>query len=83
MEAYGLEVDLYDPIAEPNEVMDVYKIKLVSKLVKQKYAGIVIAVAHNEFKKIGAKDLRKLLVRKGLIFDVKNIFDRKDVDLRL
>ncbi|MCK4979139.1 MAG: Vi polysaccharide biosynthesis UDP-N-acetylglucosamine C-6 dehydrogenase TviB [Candidatus Delongbacteria bacterium] len=77
---FGAEIDVYDPWADKNEVKDEYGIKLLPKLSK-KYNAVINAVAHDEFKKI---DLEKLVQGKDtVVYDVKNILNKKIIDGRL
>ena len=51
LESFGTSVDVYDPYADPNEVKKELGLDLCDRnQLKEKYHGIVIAVAHNEFK---------------------------------
>ena len=48
------------------------------------YDGILIAVAHNEFKKFGIKKIKALGNSDSVVFDIKNQFkNSKYVDLTL
>jgi UDP-N-acetyl-D-galactosamine dehydrogenase len=76
---YGLDVDVFDPYADFNEVYKEYKIKLVS--VPQKYDAVVLAVAHNEFLNLNLKDLKKS--ENSIVFDIKAILDRTQISGRL
>ncbi len=76
---FGLEVDVYDPWASPEEVMHEYDIQLKSKL-KDKYEAVVLAVAHNEFKRLNLSQLKK---DKTVVFDIKSFFPKEEVTERL
>ena len=77
---FGCNVDVYDPWADNIEVKHEYGLDLISELDIKKYAGVIVAVGHNEF-----KDLDFLLMRKNgtVVFDVKGILKRELVDDRL
>ncbi len=47
------------------------------------YDAIIIAVAHDEFKKFSNKDLKKLTKFNSIIFDLKHLLKADEVDLRL
>ena len=79
----NFKIDLYDPWISDNEVQKNYGKKPVKKLINNKYDGIIIAVAHNQFKKLGLKKIKKLAKKKSVIFDMKSIFKTKDTDLVL
>ncbi len=79
-EEYGVSVEVYDPWVNPEEAKNEYQIDLVSNLEKRKYSGVVIAVAHQQFKEMTIKDLRDLCIEKSVIYDVKNLFPHDQVD---
>ena len=77
---YGVNVDIYDPWADVNEVKHEYHIDILSKLDNKAYDAIVVAVAHNEFLSLNLSSLRKA---KSVVFDLKACIDRSQVDARL
>lgn len=78
---YNINVDIYDPWANPEEVLHEYKIKtLTSYPERNGYAAIILAVAHNKFFEINLQEHRD----KGcIIYDVKGIIDKAMTDGRL
>ncbi len=76
---FGLNVEVYDPLANKKELFNEYSIKLNNSL--QKYEAIILAVAHKEFLLLDYNSLKKN--NNSIIFDVKAFLDRKIVDLRL
>jgi len=80
LEEYGISVEVYDPWVEPAEARKEYDIDLVSRLEKGRYSGIIIAVAHNQFRDMTIADLRDLCTDKSVIYDVKNLFSHDQVD---
>lgn len=76
---FGLVVDVYDPLANPQDVFNEYKISLIEKLAK--YDAIILAVAHDSFLTIDYNKLKKS--NKSVIFDIKSILNRSLVDARL
>jgi UDP-N-acetyl-D-galactosamine dehydrogenase len=77
---YGLSVDVYDPWANPDEAFREYHIRPVDTLQTDTYSGIVIAVAHHQFAAMNIKELRSLCKEKSVIYDVKSLFPRDQVD---
>lgn len=77
---YGINVDIFDPLADIIEVEKEYGVAIVNKLEEKKYDIIVIAVSHNEFLEL---DISKLKKDNAVIFDTKSCLDRKLVDARL
>lgn len=80
---FGLNVEVYDPHAEYNNVKTQYGIELTQKLplhAKDRYQAIILAVAHQEFLTI---DFDSLKTADTVIFDTKAVLDRNIVDGRL
>ncbi|MHB1920983.1 MAG: nucleotide sugar dehydrogenase [Chitinophagaceae bacterium] len=77
---FGLEVDIYDPWADPAEVILDYGINLLGDLEGAKYQAIIVAVSHAEFLKINYQELRD---NNTVIFDTKAFLSRDLVDGRL
>ncbi|HIC87281.1 MAG TPA: Vi polysaccharide biosynthesis UDP-N-acetylglucosamine C-6 dehydrogenase TviB, partial [Aquificae bacterium] len=84
LKEFGCKVDVYDPVADKEEVKKEYNIDLLDKVDFKNYDAIILAVAHDEFKKLEpqikkAKEENKSLV----IYDVKGLLDKSLVDARL
>ena len=77
---FGLDVDIYDPWADPEEVKHEYGLSIIPKLNAEKYTAIILAVSHNEFLEI---DFTTLKEKDGVLFDTKAFLDRGIVDGRL
>ncbi len=77
---YGIAVDVYDPWVQSDEAYREYRINLVKHLQDNTYSGIVIAVAHRQFTEMTIGQLRKLCKDKSVIYDVKSLFPRDQVD---
>lgn len=73
LKEYGCSVDVYDPVAEPDETEAEYHIQLIPQLTEKKYDAVIFAVAHHDFKKL---DPENLVTETGVIFDVKGIFPK-------
>src|SRR5579859_3920434 len=79
----GAEVDIYDPWAENSEVKHEYGLKVIRSLEPRKYDAAVIAVAHKEFRDMGAEGVRKLCKKSHVLYDIKHVFTAAEVDGRL
>ena len=77
------EIDLFDPWADQNEIIAKYNIKPRSRLFENTYDGIIIAVAHKKFKKLGIKFIIKLCKKNHVIYDLKYLFSKKQTTIRL
>ncbi|WP_299084335.1 Vi polysaccharide biosynthesis UDP-N-acetylglucosamine C-6 dehydrogenase TviB [uncultured Paraglaciecola sp.] len=80
---YHVNLDIYDPWANNAEVQHEYGLSLVDKPKTEGYDAIIAAVAHDEFKQWGTDKLRELGKENCVIFDLKYIFNKQDVDIRL
>jgi len=78
---YGINVDIYDPWANKQEVNHEYGVDILDKLeAGKKYDSIIIAVSHTEFLTM---DIQQLKNENAVVFDAKACIDRKLVDARL
>jgi UDP-N-acetyl-D-galactosamine dehydrogenase len=84
LERYGANVDVVDPWANAAEAQHEYGLK-PSKTVRKgaKYDAVVLAVAHNEFKELGALALRKLGKKNHVLYDIKHLLPASETDGRL
>lgn len=78
----GVEVDVYDPFASAAEVAHEYSLALVTDeaSLKEQYHAIVLAVAHKEFMN---QDWRSKLGVNGILYDVKGVLPKDQIDGRL
>ena len=82
LEDYGAQVTVYDPWANIEEVKKEYGLDCVTKLSEEseKYDVIILTVSHKEFLTI---DLNNYLKKGGVIYDVKGVLSKENVDRRL
>ena len=83
LKEFNCNLDLYDPWVDTEEIKETYNISPHSKLNQNTYDGIIIAVAHEEFKKMGIKTISSLCKKNHVIYDLKYLFSKGEVDLRL
>ena len=79
----GCDVDIYDPLADPEDLKKIYNTYPIKRLIQNTYDSIVIAVSHKKFKNMGIKFIMKLCKKNYVIYDLKSLFKKNDVDLRL
>lgn len=72
---YHCNIDVYDPWVEDHNTEH-----LVAQPETNCYDAIIVAVAHDEFRKLGIVEIRKFAKPKSVIFDVKHIFESSEVD---
>ena len=76
-------IDLYDPWADNNEIKKVYGTFPKIYLNQNIYDGVIIAVSHKIFKDMGINTILKLCKKNHVIFDLKSLFPKDQLDLRL
>lgn len=77
---FGIDVDVFDPHANFDEVKHEYGISLIDS-IKKKYESIILAVSHSEFLNLDFNDLCS--DTNSVIFDTKSFLDRSIIDGRL
>jgi UDP-N-acetyl-D-glucosamine/UDP-N-acetyl-D-galactosamine dehydrogenase len=78
---YGMDVEIYDPIADSDEVYDHYDIKLITDKDINAIDAAVFCVAHDCFKQMDPFILKSYFDKKTpYIFDVKGIFNKKNFE---
>ena len=75
----GINVDVFDPFANTEEVLQKYEVELITSL--DSYDGIILAVAHDFFKALDYSILQRN--KKAVIFDTKAFLDKSIVTARL
>jgi UDP-N-acetyl-D-galactosamine dehydrogenase len=71
---FGIAVDVWDPLADPGEVLDEYGIPLIAQPLKGTYDAVILAVKHAEFMAKGAAGLRSFAKENGIWYDIKESF---------
>jgi UDP-N-acetyl-D-galactosamine dehydrogenase len=82
LQSYHVDVDVYDPWANPEEVLHEYGVRTVQEVPasQSQYNAVVLAVAHKEF---SYETIKKLCSDHCVLFDVKAHLDKELVDARL
>ena len=75
---FGLQVDVHDPNANAYQVHKEYGISLIENFKHIDYEVILLAVAHDQF-----KDLQIKTTPQKVVYDLKGILPRTNVDKRL
>lgn len=79
LDSFGMNIHVYDPLADKEEVKNHYDIDLTDNLDAH-YDGIVLAVGHKEFLDIDWESIKK---SGTVIYDVKAFLDKGYIDARL
>ncbi|TKK64002.1 nucleotide sugar dehydrogenase, partial [Ilyomonas limi] len=81
LQAYHIQVDVYDPWANPQAVMHEYGIATMQQLPQGcHYDAVVLAVAHQEF---SYEMIKNICNKPCVLFDVKSVLNKEVVDARL
>jgi len=83
LQEFGMQIDTYDPWADPAEVKAEYSIGLLSEdalKAHNDYNAIILAVAHDKFKELKLDNLKK---EDTIIYDVKGVLPMDMIDERL
>jgi UDP-N-acetyl-D-glucosamine/UDP-N-acetyl-D-galactosamine dehydrogenase len=71
---FGINVTIYDPLANPDEVKHEYDIETTQTLPAENFDAIVLGVAHKEFLELNMPLLQKEI---SVIYDVKGVSNIK------
>lgn len=80
---YNCVVDVYDPWVATEAAQHEYDITPVAEPGQGDYDAIIVAVAHRQFKDMGAKAIRVLGKPDHVLYDLKYILPAEQSDLRL
>ena len=77
LKGYGVNITIYDPWANEEEVMNEYQLESTQKMPTRKFDVLVLTVAHKEFLDL---DFNAIVNKNHVIYDVKNILPTKIID---
>ena len=80
---YNCDVDVYDPWVTTEEALHEFGITPIAKPDSGTYDAIILAVAHHQFKSMGAGAIRALGKAASIIYDLKYVLSTLESDLRL
>lgn len=84
LQTYNCQVDVYDPWIDVAEAKNEYDLDCLAQLpFAGQYSAIVIAVGHQQFLQLGIDGIRVFGKNDAVVFDVKGIFNKNGVDIRL
>jgi UDP-N-acetyl-D-galactosamine dehydrogenase len=78
LKSFGMDVDVYDPLANPVQALREYGISLIQDVELSDYQAVLLAVPHETFSTLDIKTSRQCVV-----YDLKGVLPRKKVDKRL
>ena len=74
LKEYGIDITIYDPLANPDEVKHEYNLETVVQLPKEKFDAVVLTVAHKEFLDLDLDSLKK---ENSVVYDVKGVLGER------
>lgn len=83
LQEYNIAVDVYDPWVNTADAEREYSITPISQPLLNQYDGVILAVAHEQFIKMGIDRIRALGKDNHVLYDLKYVFNKEDTDIRL
>ena len=81
LKEYGVEVLVYDPIADKDEAFEEYGLEFNTLEELKCVDGIICAVAHEEFKSMELEELNNMYSEgKKVLIDIKGIYDKSKAE---
>jgi len=80
---YGVQADVFDPWVAVEEAQREYAITPISQPEAAAYDAIILAVGHQQFKEMGAAEIRALGKSEHILYDLKYLLPAEESDLRL
>ena len=80
LKEYGAAVTVYDPWANAEEVAATYGVQATQTAPQAQFDAVVLAVAHQEFITLNLQQFKK---EKAVVYDVKSILPKEQVDKSL
>lgn len=78
---FGVDVDVVDPYADPEDVEKMYKFKLIEK-PRNNYDAVVIAVSHDTYIDLNEKYFKSITYENAVLVDIKGIYKGKIQELK-
>ncbi|MCU4520401.1 Vi polysaccharide biosynthesis UDP-N-acetylglucosamine C-6 dehydrogenase TviB [Acinetobacter schindleri] len=83
LQEYNIQADVYDPWVDTQEAQHEYGITPIVSLEQGRYDAVILAVAHEQFKAMGATDIRALAKPEHILYDLKYVLEQSESDIRL
>ena len=83
LKEYNINVDVVDPWCSNEEAEHEYGLSLTNEYKQNHYDAVIVAVGHNEFKEMGAEQIRALGKVEHVLYDLKYVLPKDSVDMRL
>jgi len=83
LKEFKCNIDVFDPWVNKDQAHQQYDLDLIEEPSKKKYDSILLAVKHNEFRKMSLKEIKEYTKPNHVIYDIMHFFDASLVDGRL
>lgn len=83
LKEYEIAADVFDPWVDSAEAQHEYGITLTAEPAAGSYDAVILAVAHNEFKQLGAEGIRAFGKAEHVLYDLKYVLSAGEADVRL
>jgi UDP-N-acetyl-D-galactosamine dehydrogenase len=83
LRGYNAQVDVHDPWVDEAEAQHEYGLAMISQLHSGTYDAVVVAVGHEQFRRLGSEGIRAFGKPQSIVYDVKYVLPRDSVDGRL
>ena len=83
LQTYNASVDVYDPWVNADEAEHEYGLRPIAEPQTGVYDAIIVAVGHRQFREAGIAKLRSWGKPGAIVYDVKYLLPREEVDGRL
>lgn len=83
LQEYNAKVDIFDPWINPEMVAEKYALSVLNYPVAKTYDAILLAVAHHQFKSMGAEVIHSFGKDNHVLYDLKYVLPKEASDLRL
>ena len=83
LQEYEINAHIYDPWVKPKEAKHEYDVDMIENPEIEKYDAIILAVAHEQFKKLSIEQIKQYSKTNSVIYDLKYLFPAHQTDIRL
>ncbi len=83
LQSFNVNVDVYDPWVDADEAEHEYGVRPIGQPDKGVYDAVILAVAHDQFRDMGAAGIRAFGKENSVLYDVKHVLPVDAVDGRL
>ena len=83
LRGYNAHVDVHDPWVDVEEARHEYGLVMTGQLDAGSYDAVIVAVGHEQFRRLGVEGIRAFGKPQSIVYDVKYVLPRESVDGRL